>query len=249
MSTAFLEVCCGSAADAIAAWEGGATRVELNSDLFHGGLTPTVGALQVVKRQAPELKVMCMVRPREGGFCYTDTEYQVMLADAALLLEHGADGIVFGFLHADGTVDEARCREMLELIGPRQSVFHRAIDVAPDPLAALDTLIDLGVTRVLTSGQKPTVPEGIPTLRAMIQHAAGRIEILPGGGISPENAPWCREALGVNWLHAAIHRTAYDRSAMGNPAIYFGGAVYPPEDRYALTHPQDIAAMVALLQS
>ena len=242
-----LEVCCGSAADAVAAWKGGAKRVELNSDLFHGGLTPTVGSLQVVKQAAPDLEVMCMVRPREGGFCYTDTEYAVMLADAQALLANGADGIVFGFLLPDGTVDRARCRTMLDLIGERTAVFHRAIDVTPDPLAALDALIELGVDRVLTSGQKPTVPEGMETLRSMIAHAAGRIQILPGGGVTADNAAWVLDALGVNQVHAAIHRTAHDRSAMGNPSIYFGGAVYPPEDRYSLTDASDVAAFRARL--
>lgn len=190
MQPVYLEVCCGSAADAIAAYQGGSNRVELNSDLFHGGLTPTLGALRTMKRHAPELKVMCMVRPREGGFCYTDTEYETMLEDARIFVENGADGIVFGFLREDGTVDTARCREMLAVIGDRESVFHRAIDVVPDVPAALDTLIDLGVTRVLTSGQRPTVPEGAQTIRAMIAHAGGRIQILPGGGITPENAAW-----------------------------------------------------------
>ncbi len=242
-----LEVCCGSAEDAIAAFRGGACRVELNFDLFHGGLTPTVGSLRTVKRAVPGGTVMCMVRPREGGFCYTDTEYAVMLEDARVLLENGADGIVFGFLHGDGTVDTDRCRAMLDIIGPRESVFHRAIDVVPDVNAALDALIALGVTRVLTSGQAPTVPEGIPVLRAMLAHAAGRIQILPGCGITAANAAWCCEALGVDTVHAAVHRTAHDNSAMGNPAIYFGGAVYPPEDRYSLTHAADVAALLAAL--
>lgn len=244
MKPVFLEICCGSAADAIAAWKGGAKRVELNSDLFHGGLTPTLGALRVVKREAPDLRVMCMVRPREGGFCYTETEYQVMLEDARLFLDHGADGIVFGFLHADGTVDAARTEAMVRLIGPRESVFHRAIDVTPDVTAALDTLISLGVTRVLTSGQRPTVPEGVATLRAMIAHAAGRIEILPGGGITPDNAAFCRDAIGTQLLHAALHRTAWDKSTAQNPSIYFGGAVFPPEDRYLLTDSADVAALI-----
>lgn len=247
MQPVYFEACCGSAGDAIAAYRGGAKRVELNSDLFHGGLTPTLGALRTVKKHAPALKVMCMVRPREGGFCYTETEYETMLEDARLFVENGADGIVFGFLCQDSTVDAARCREMLEVIGSRESVFHRAIDVVPDVMAALDTLIALGVTRVLTSGQRPTVPEGAQTIKAMIGHAGGRIQILPGGGITPENAAWCREATGAQALHAAIHRTAYDRSTMGNPSIYYGGAVYPPEDRYSLIHSEDIAAFLERL--
>lgn len=98
MQTLF-EICCGSAEDAILAYRAGASRVELNSDLFHGGLTPTLGSLIAVKKAAPALEIMAMVRPREGGFCYTDTEYAVMKEDAQLMLEHGADGIVFGFLH------------------------------------------------------------------------------------------------------------------------------------------------------
>ena len=236
----FFEVCCGSAEDAIEAAKGGACRVELNSDLFHGGLTPTIGALRVARRHI-DIPIMCMVRPREGGFCYTDVEFEVMLSDAEALLENGADGIVFGFLHEDGTVDAERTREMLKVIGNKQSVFHRAIDVVPDVFAALDTLIDLGVTRVLTSGQMPTVPQGAQTIRSMIEHAAGRIEILPGGGIEIHNAKWCRDNIGTDMLHAALHRTMYDRSCSGNPAIYFGGAIYPPEDRFLMIDAERIS--------
>lgn len=247
MQPILFEACCGSAADAIAAYKGGANRVELNSDLFHGGLTPTPGALRTVKKHAPDLPVMCMVRPREGGFCYTDAEFETMLEDARILLENGADGIVFGFLHEDGTVDTDRCREMLSVIGSHESVFHRAIDVTPDPLAALDALIELGITRVLTSGGKPTVPEGAQTIKAMIERANGRIQILPGGGITPENAAWCRDTMGLTMMHMASHRVSYDRSTLGNPAIYFGGAVYPPEDRYLETRAEDISSFLQQL--
>lgn len=244
MQPIIFEACCGSAEDAIAAYKGGANRVELNSDLFHGGLTPTLGALRTVKKHAPDLSVMCMVRPREGGFCYTDTEFETMLEDARIFVENGADGIVFGFLHEDGTVDVERSKKMLSVTGDRESVFHRAIDVTPDIFSALDTLIGLGVTRVLTSGGKPTVPEGAQTIKAMIERAAGRIEILPGGGITPENAAWCRRTIGLTMMHAAMHRVAYDRSTTANPSIYFGGAVYPPEDCFALTYAEDIAAFL-----
>lgn len=238
------ELCCGSTADALAAYQGGANRIELNSDLFHGGLTPTLGSLVTVKKHAPDLKVMCMVRPREGGFCYSDTEFETMLADARIFLDNGADGIVFGFLHQDGTVDTERVKAMLEVIGDKESVFHRAIDVVPDWKAALDQLITLGVTRILTSGQQPTVPEGIFTIKAMIEYAAGRIQILPGCGITAQNAQWVREMTGTSMMHAALSRTVYDRSAMGNPSIYFGGYVFPPEDRYSVSVAEDIAAFV-----
>lgn len=239
------EVCCGSTADAIAAYNGGANRVELNSDMFHGGLTPTLGSLLTVKAHCPGLKVMCMVRPREGGFHYSDIEFETMLRDAKIFLDNGADGIVFGFLHEDGTVDTDRVKKMLEVIGDHESVFHRAIDVVPDWKTALDQLIELGVTRVLTSGQKPTVPEGIFTIKAMMDYAAGRIQVLPGAGITPENAQWVRQMTGTTMMHAAMSRTVYDRSAMGNPSIYFGGFVFPPEDRYSVTVPEDVANFVS----
>ena len=139
-----LEICCGSADDVIEAERGGADRVELNSNLFQGGLTPTLGALRTVKRRT-RVPVMCMVRPRAGGFCYTDTEYEVAREDARLLLENGADGLVFGFLHSDGTVDEGRTRALVDLCKGRPCVFHRALDVVPDWKRALDQLISLGV--------------------------------------------------------------------------------------------------------
>ena len=127
-----------------------------------------------------------MVRPREGGFCYTQAEFDTALEDAKLLLSHGADGLVFGFLHQDGTLDVERTRIMAELArdAGRESVFHRAIDVTPDWRAALDVLMELGVARVLTSGQQASVPLGADTIRQMGEYAAGRIEILPGGGVN-----------------------------------------------------------------
>ena len=109
MGKVLLEVCCGSADDVIQAYKAGADRVELNCDLFHGGLTPTVGSLIAAKRES-DIPIMAMIRPREGGFCYTGTEFAAAVEDAKLLLSHGADGLVFGFLHADGTLDETRTR-------------------------------------------------------------------------------------------------------------------------------------------
>lgn len=251
MKDILIEICCGSAEDAIEAYKGGADRVELNSNLFLGGITPSVGSLRIVKAQAPDLKVMCMVRPREGGFCYTETEFAVMLADAESLLANGADGIVFGFLHEDGTVDRERTEAMIRVIGDHPAVFHRAIDVVPDWRAALDTLIELGVTRVLTSGQCPTVPEGIETIRQMVEYADGRIEILPGCGITPENAAWVRKETGVSMMHAAISRDLYDHSCDGNKEIYFGGSVtapdgtevFPPEDVFHITDREGVRAL------
>jgi copper homeostasis protein len=234
MSGIKLEVCCGSAEDVIEAWKAGADRVELNSSLFHGGLTPSIGSLAVVKELAP-IPVIAMVRPRQGGFCYTQTEYMTALADAKALMDGGADGLVFGFLNPDGTVDEARTRELVEMAGEKQSVFHRAIDVTPDWRKALETLIKLGVTRVLTSGQAPNVFFALDTVAEMIRFAQGAIQILPGAGITLQNAAKVVEATGCTQIHMAHHKRVVDASTQNNRDIFFGGALYPPEDSFEVT--------------
>src|SRR5215469_11620229 len=155
-----LEICCGSIDDAIESEKGGADRVELCSALFLGGLTPSIGTIQEAKQRL-KIPIIVMVRPRGGGFCYTDAEFATMERDTAAAIEAGADGIVFGILTNDGKLDRQRVQRIRKLIGNKQAVFHRAFDVTPDPYAALEELIDLGIIRVLTSGQKDTVPQGI----------------------------------------------------------------------------------------
>ena len=249
MGKILLEVCCGSADDVIEAHKAGADRVELNSDLFHGGLTPTLGELIVAKRETG-MKIMAMVRPREGGFCYTDAEFATAVEDAKLLLAHGADGLVFGFLHQDGTLDVERTRVLAELaLGMgKECVFHRAIDVAPDWRGALDALIGLGVTRVLTSGQEPDVSLGTGTVREMIEYAAGRIEILPGAGVTARNMDRIIAETGCTQLHIAAHRDMADTSVNNNRSIYYGGCLYPPEDRFRVIDRDYIGGMTARLK-
>lgn len=233
MSKVILEVCCGSADDVIEAYKAGADRVELNSSLFLGGLTPSIGTLAVARRET-KLKIMAMVRPREGGFCYTEAEFAAAVEDAKLLLAHGADGLVFGFLHADGTVDRERTRILAQLAqdAGKETVFHRAIDVVPDWRAALDTLMELGITRVLTSGQEPSALQGAETIREMAEYAAGRIQILPGAGIRARNVERVLAQTGCGQVHLSGHRAQSDPSACGNPSIHFGGCLYPPEDSF-----------------
>ena len=249
MGKVLVEVCCGSADDVIQADRAGADRAELNSDLFHGGLTPTLGELLVAKRESG-MKVIAMVRPREGGFCYTQAEFDTAVEDAKLLLAHGADGLAFGFLHEDGTLDLERTRVLAKLAreAGRESVFHRAIDMVPDWRAALDELAALGVTRVLTSGQEPDAPQGADTIREMIQYAAGRIEILPGGGIKAKNVERVVAQTGCGQVHLSGHRQMADRSATNNRAIHYGGCLYPPEDQFRMVDGGYISALVSQLR-
>ena len=248
MKKVILEVCCGSADDVIQACRAGAHRVELNSDLFHGGLTPTIGELLVAKRETG-MKIMTMVRPREGGFCYTDAEFATALEDAVQLLANGADGLVFGFLHQDGTLDVERTARLARLAqeAGKETVFHRAIDVVPDWRETLDALMELGITRVLTSGQESDVSLGTQTVREMIEYAAGRIQILPGAGITARNMDRIIAETGCDQIHLAAHRIQYDTSVNNNRSIYYGGALYPPEDRFSVIDSDYIGGMVRRL--
>lgn len=242
MAKMLMEVCCGSAEDALEAFKAGADRVELNSNLFQGGLTPTLGSLLVVKEHTDK-PVMTMVRPRAGGFMYTRVEYLTALKDAELLLKNGADGLVFGFLNADGTVDKKRTCEMVRLCGDKQAVFHRALDVTPDWKRALDTLMEAGVIRVLTSGQEPDVFFALDTIKEMVAYANGRIQILPGAGITLKNARRVAAYTGVEQVHLARHKRLPDPSVKNNADIYFGGALYPPEDSFELIDGAYISAV------
>lgn len=234
MAKILIEACCGSADDVFEAAAGGADRVELNSALFLGGLTPSIGEMRLAREAG--LPIIAMVRPRQGGFCYTDKEYRTMLADAEALLEEGAAGIVFGILHPDGTLDASRLKPLVEIAKAkgREAVFHRAIDVVPDWRAALDTLMELGIDRVLTSGQSANVRDGTETICAMRDYAAGHIQILPGAGITLANIGKILEETGTDQVHVLLDRIEADSSTAHGQHIYYGGALYPREDIFSV---------------
>ena len=150
-----VEICCGSYEDALAAYRGGAKRIELNSALYLGGLTPSVGTLLLTKKHT-DLNVVAMVRPRAAGFCYSDTDFEVMEQDTELLMKNGADGIAFGCLDAQARLHEAQIRKIVQIIDRYhgEAVFHRAFDCVQDQDSAMEALIDMGICRVLTSGGK-----------------------------------------------------------------------------------------------
>ena len=242
-----LEVPVASVEDALAAQEGGADRLELNAALALGGLTPSLGTLIEVKA-AVALPVLVMVRPRPGGFAYGGADFRVMQRDAGLALRHGADGIVLGILTGDGRVDVDRCRRLLRQAGDRAAIFHRAFDVTPDPFEALERLIDLGFRRVLTSGQEETAYNGAALLAALIRRGAGRIEVLPAGGINRFTVTDVVARTGCDQVHASLRTQREDRSVAARPQVAFGGAVKLPEDRYNTTSPEAVAELRGLLR-
>ncbi len=241
MSRVLLEVIVSSLDDARAARDGGADRFELCSALALGGLTPSLGTLDAIKAEM-DVPAMFMVRPREGGMAYTDAETEVMLRDARLALRHGANGLVFGFLTSDGRVDGERCRQLLDLCGEfgAQGVFHRAFDVVADPVASLEVLVELGFTRVLTSGGAARATDGLPAIRRTVDQAAGRLQVLPGGGIRAETVAEVVRATRAGQVRLSISRGAPDLSASRNPQVRFGVDTPPTELEYRAVDPNGV---------
>ena len=213
-SRILLEVAVATLADAQTAQAAGADRLELNAALELGGLTPSIGTVELVKA-ACRIPVIAMVRPRPGGFVYSSAERATMERDCDHLLAAGVAGVAFGFLSADRTIDVSATRAFVNRIGSGpECVFHRAFDLTPDPAVALATLIDLGVTRVLTSGQATAAPDGTTVIKRLVIQAANRTEILPGAGITPENVAQLIADTGVHQVHGSL---SVVRSDPGQP--------------------------------
>jgi len=218
--------------------------VELNSALPLGGLTPSYGT---VRQSLPAgIPVFVMIRPRAGGFAYTDSEFDCMAQDARQLLAMGARGIVFGILKRDGTVDTESCARLMSLSGFPPCVFHRAFDIAPDWKRSVDQLVDLGFCRILTSGQKATAIEGKRTLREMVAYAKDRIEIMPGGGIRPGNVAELVRQTGCRSVHASLRRELRDVSMNGAAVSFFD--IPRSEESNHQTDPRLVAKMLQTLR-
>ena len=224
-----------SADDACVAQTAGVQRLEICSAILVGGLTPSIGTFNAI-RDVCSLQLMAMVRPRPSGFLYTALEFRAMLNDATALIDAGADGIVFGVLDDSAEIDVARCKLLVERAKGKQTVFHRAFDAVRDPQFALETLISLGVTRVLTSGQAPTALQGADLIRELIELADGRIEILVGGGVRPETVNEIVTRTGAKQVHLGPFLPQSDHSLDSSPtaASTYGGT-YPVVDEQSLS--------------
>jgi len=196
----FLEAYVETAEQAAAAVAAGADRLELCGH-GEGGLTPDLATLETVAK-AQGVPVHAMLRPRAGDFRYDDAEFAQMCADIPRLRAHGASGVVFGVLRADGHLAVHRMRQLVELSSGLRVVCHRAFDATPDAAAALRELMDMGVHEVLTSGQAPTAVEGAAMLKRLHELGGARLAILAGGGIRPHNVRELVAQSGVHRVHA-----------------------------------------------
>lgn len=202
-----LEVCAADVESALAASRGGAQRIELCTALSADGLTPSA-ALIAAARAILGLKLHVLIRPREGDFVYTPSEEAVMMADIGLAADLGADGVVIGALTAEGEIDIPMCMRLASKAAAKglQVTFHRAFDRCIDPFNALEQIIAMGCSRLLTSGQAPTAEEGIPMLRKLNDQAAGRIIIMPGAGVNPSNADKILAETGCTEIHSSARQ-------------------------------------------
>lgn len=216
-----VEICCGSYEDALAAYRGGAKRIELNSALYLGGLTPSLGTLKLAKKNTG-LKIIAMVRPRGAGFCYSGDEFAVMKEDAELLLQNGADGIAFGCLGKDGELEVSQTKELVEVIKKHhgEAVFHRAFDCVENPLRTMEKLVELGIDRVLTSGGKEKAMEGKELLKELQETYGGQIEILAGSGVNAGNAKELMGQTGVCQVHSSCRGWFTDPTTEGPEVSY-----------------------------
>jgi copper homeostasis protein len=229
MKTPLFEVCLEGVDGVRAARDGGADRVELCAALVEGGVTPSHGTIAAALEVG--IPTMVIIRPRGGDFLYTVDEIQVMERDIRYCREVGAHGVVFGALRADGSLARTQVQRLREAAGPLSVTFHRAFDVCRDPFQVLEELIEAGVNRILTSGQAPTVPEGVEVIRKLVKQAGERIAILPGCGIEPENVADVVARAGVTEFHA----TAFSQRESGmqhrNNRVYMGIPGLPEYER------------------
>lgn len=227
-----IEVCCGSLHDAIEAYEGGAERIELCSALEIGGITPSFGLVKAVQSACPKLKVNVIIRPRGGDFVYEGEEVTQMLFDIAQCRLMGVHGVVIGALTRAGDIDMPTCRLMMKAakgisstIGSKPSLsvtFHRAFDVSRDPRQALEDIISLGCDRLLTSGQRENALNGAETIAALNRQADGRIIVMPGCGVNPDNIAEIEEITSAEEFHSTARGLSFINKVYTNSNVDFG---------------------------
>ncbi|MFN3299048.1 MAG: copper homeostasis protein CutC [Sediminibacterium sp.] len=213
-----LEICVFNTATAIAAEQAGADRIELCENYANGGTTPSYGYLKTV-REKISIPVFPMIRPRGGDYFHTQDEIDLILKDILLCKELLFEGVVFGLLNQDGSIDQENTAKLVDAAYPLDVTFHRAFDRCKDPLGSLETLIQCGCTRVLTSGQYPKVTDGLPLVKTLVEQANDRIIIMPGSGLNSSNVQHIIETAGVNEVHTSARTRIPSTTTFRNPLM------------------------------
>lgn len=245
-SSLAVEVCAYSLESCIAADRAGADRVELCASPHDGGCTPSTGLVHAVLA-ATSLEVHVMLRPRGGDFCYDTFEKQTMLAEAVNLVQAGVHGLVVGALLPNGDLDVEFLFALRQLVGDIPLTCHRAIDVSRDPEQVIEQLIELNFQRILTSGQKNKALEGIENIAQMVVRAAGRIQIMAGSGVNPQN---CRQFIdvGVDAVHTSARTVRDSAMVYRRPGISMGGLTEVSEFEIAVASEELIRTTIQQVQ-
>jgi copper homeostasis protein len=238
------EICVDSVAGVRAAKAAGAHRVELCGDLLEGGTTPSRGMIRQA-RTIGGIGVQVIIRPRGGDFLFDDDEFAVMQGDIETAKAEGADGVVIGLLTSEGVVDAARTRELIAQARPLSVTFHRAFDMTRDPFEALEALVELGVDRVLTSGQEASVLEGLPLIAELLRRAGDRIIIMPGGGITKRNVDRIVAAARPREIHFAALEPEAGGMRFRRHHVFMGGELRAPEYDRLVTSVGSIRSVIA----
>jgi copper homeostasis protein len=195
-----IEIVAYNIDSALRAQEGGANRIELCDNPGEGGTTPSYGTIEVV-RQNLSIDVFVMIRPRGGDFHYSNYEFHAMKRDISQCQKLSVDGLVFGLLNPDGTIDKKRCKELIDKSRPLKVTCHRAFDMTRDPFEALEDCIDVGFDRILTSGQQVQALKGVDLIVELIRKANGRIAIMPGSGVNENTVQEIVKKTGAKEIH------------------------------------------------
>lgn len=216
------EVCANGVESSLAAQRGGADRVELCAGIPEGGTTPSIGEITVARRYLTSTRLHVIIRPRGGDFLYTALELERMAADIDAARQAGVDGVVFGCLQSDGMLDMDANRLLMDHAKGLSVTFHRAFDRCAHPEEALEQLIDLGVDRILTSGQQPQALQGAPLLRKLHEQAAGRIILLAGCGVNESNIRQLHELTGIREYHFSARESFKSQMQYSKPDVFMG---------------------------
>lgn len=200
-----LEVIAFNIESCIIAEKNGASRIELCANPNEGGTTPSAGMIAEA-RKSTSIQLFPIIRPRGGDFLYTDQEFNAMMYDIETCWNLGCDGVVIGMVTKEGNIDIKRCAQLIKNAIDMSVTFHRAFDRVNDPFLALEQIIELGCKRILTSGLKPTVIEGIDMLTQLVAHAGERITIMPGSGVRSNNIIQLAETTGAKAFHSSARK-------------------------------------------
>ena len=242
-----IEICANSVESAVKAQEGGAYRVELCAGIPEGGTTPSFGEIRMARQLLQQTKLHVIIRPRGGDFLYTQLEQEIMLHDIKVARQLGADGVVFGCLTAEGNVDVPAMKKLMNAVGDMNVTFHRAFDMCRNPKEALEQIIELGCSRILTSGLETNAVKGIPMLKELIAQADGRIIIMPGCGVNPNNILQIAEETGANEFHFSGRSSQESGMIYRNSKVSMGGTVQIDEYKKDVTNPDIVKAAVGVL--